>query len=82
LPDRVRSLVYLDAFVPEDGKSLVAHLPRFREAAPGSGPVPRRWLEGFRPLPASVFAVNAADAAWVDRQCTPHPLSSFEAPPA
>ena len=23
---------------------------------------------------------NAADAAWVDRQCTMHPLSSFEAP--
>jgi len=32
------------------------------------------------PIPASVFAVNAADAAWVDRQCTMHPLSSCEAP--
>jgi hypothetical protein len=48
LPDRVRSLVYLDAFVPEDGKSLVDHLP------------------------------DAADAAWVDRQCTMHLLSSLE----
>jgi pimeloyl-ACP methyl ester carboxylesterase len=27
LPDRVRSLVYLDAFVPEDGKSLLDYLP-------------------------------------------------------
>ena len=37
LPDRVRSLVYLDAFIPEDGKSLVDHLPdsgkRHREQA-------------------------------------------------
>ena len=32
------------------------------------------------PRPASFFAVNAADADWVDRQCTMHPLSSFEAP--
>ena len=31
------------------------------------------------PRPASFFAVNAADADWVDRQCTMHPLSSFEA---
>jgi hypothetical protein len=32
------------------------------------------------PRPASFFGVNAADADWVDRQCTMHPLSSFEAP--
>jgi hypothetical protein len=38
--------------------------------------------DGWRvpPRPASFLAVNAADAAWVDRQCTMHPLSSFEAP--
>jgi hypothetical protein len=38
--------------------------------------------DGWRvpPRPASAFAVNAADAAWVDRQCTMHPLSSLEAP--
>jgi pimeloyl-ACP methyl ester carboxylesterase len=79
LPDRVRALVYLDAFVPEDGKSVVDHLPdagkRYREQALAQG-------DGWKvpPPPASVFAVNAADAAWVDRQCTLHPLSSFEAP--
>jgi hypothetical protein len=30
--------------------------------------------DGWRvpPRPASFFAVNAADAAWVDRQCTMH----------
>jgi len=78
MPDRVRSLVYLDAFVPENGKSLLDHMPdhgeSFREAAKAHG-------EGWRmpPIPASVFAVNAADAAWVDRQCTMHPLSTFEA---
>jgi pimeloyl-ACP methyl ester carboxylesterase len=79
LPDRVRSLVYLDASIPEDGKSVADYLPdagkRHREEALAHG-------DGWKvpPLPASVFAVNAADAAWVDRQCTLHPLSSFEAP--
>jgi pimeloyl-ACP methyl ester carboxylesterase len=27
IPDRIRSMIYLDAFVPEDGKSLVDCLP-------------------------------------------------------
>jgi pimeloyl-ACP methyl ester carboxylesterase len=79
LPDRVRSLVYLDAFIPEDGKSLVDHLPdsgkRHREQALAQS---NGWK--VSPPPASVFAVNAADAAWLDRQCTMHPLSSLEDP--
>lgn len=79
MPERIRSLVYLDAFVPENGKALFDYLPdngkSFRELAEAHG-------DGWKvpPLPASVFAVNPLDAAWVDRQCTMHPLSSFEAP--
>jgi pimeloyl-ACP methyl ester carboxylesterase len=78
LPDRVRSLVYLDAFIPENGKSLTDYLPdcgkHFRELARIEG-------DGWKvpPIPASILAVNAMDAAWVDRQCTMHPLASFEA---
>jgi pimeloyl-ACP methyl ester carboxylesterase len=72
--DRIHSLVYLDAFVPDDG-----YLPdggkSDRELAAAHG-------DGWKvpPRPASFFAVNGADADWVDRQCTMHPLSSFEAP--
>ena len=79
MPDRIRSLVYLDAFVPENGKALFDYLPdsgeSMRQLAVAHG-------DGWKipPIPASVFAVNAADAAWVDRQCTMHPLSSCEAP--
>src|SRR5262249_36727276 len=68
----------LDAFVPEDGKSVLDSLPHtgkvMRELARAQGggsQVP--------PIPASVFAVNATDAAWVDRQCTMQPLSSLAA---
>ncbi|MEH2548852.1 pimeloyl-ACP methyl ester carboxylesterase [Bradyrhizobium sp. AZCC 2262] len=78
MPDCIRSLVYLDAFVPDEGKALLDYLPErgkmLRDLAASQG-------DGWRvpPIPASVFAVNQADAAWVDRQCTPHPLSTFEA---
>jgi pimeloyl-ACP methyl ester carboxylesterase len=79
MPDRIRSLVYLDAFVPENGKALFDYLPDNGESdrklavAHGDG-----WKTP--PRPASFFGVNAADADWVDRQCTMHPLSCFEAP--
>ena len=29
------------------------------------------------PRPAAVFNVNEKDRAWVDAQCTPHPLKCF-----
>lgn len=78
MSERICSLVYLDAFVPENGKALVDYLPDkgegFRELAMAHG-------DGWKvpPIPALEFAVNASDADWVDRQCTMHPLSSFEA---
>jgi pimeloyl-ACP methyl ester carboxylesterase len=79
MPDRIHSLVYLDAFVPDRGKALFDYLPdggkSDRELAAVHG-------DGWKvpPRPASFFAVNAADADWVDRQCTMHPLSTFETP--
>jgi pimeloyl-ACP methyl ester carboxylesterase len=79
MPDRIRSLVYLDAFVPENGKALFDYLPdhgkALRDLAVAHG-------DGWKvpPIPASVFAVNAADSAWVDRQCTMRPLASIETP--
>jgi pimeloyl-ACP methyl ester carboxylesterase len=79
MPDRIRSLVYLDAFVPDNGKALFDYLPDggkgFRDLAMADG-------DGWKvpPPPASFFAVNPLDADWVDRQCTMHPLSTFEEP--
>jgi pimeloyl-ACP methyl ester carboxylesterase len=77
MPDRIRSLVYLDAFVPDNGKALNDYVPdrgkTVRELAMARG-------DGWKipPVPASVLAVNAADSDWVDRQCTMQPLSTFE----
>jgi len=78
LPERIRALVYLDAFVLESGENLAQHVPvaqyaQMLEAAKAVG-------EGWKvsPIPAEVFNVNATDREWVDRQCTMHPLDTFE----
>ena len=75
---KIRSLVYLDAFVPENGKSLFDYLPaeqsaRMRTDAAQNG-------EGYKvtPIPATAFAVNAKDTAWVDAMCVKQPLATFE----
>lgn len=74
----IRALVYLDAFVLDDGQSLHDTLPAEHRqlqldlaAAVGDG-----WR--VPPIPAAVFNVNEADRAWVDAQCTPQPLASFQ----
>ena len=79
-PARVRSVVYLDAFIPKHGQSLFDILPDERreqqlDSAQEAG-------EGWRvpPIPAEIFNVNAVDRAWVDRQCTPQSLATFQQP--
>ncbi|NKB70023.1 MAG: alpha/beta fold hydrolase [Candidatus Latescibacteria bacterium] len=68
LPDRIRALVYLDAFVLEDGENVAQHVPGLN-----SGP---DWQ--MPPLPAESFNVNSSDVEWVNRQCTMHPLATFQ----
>ena len=80
--DRISALVYLDAIIPETGKSLfdvnrsaevVAALLKATVASGGQ----------FAPaLPAAAFGINPADVALVDRLSTPHPLASFCEPVA
>jgi pimeloyl-ACP methyl ester carboxylesterase len=65
IPDRIRSLVYLDAFIPEDGQSLIDI----------SGvPMPDKSVD--MPRSAALLGVNEKDRAWVDAKCTPHPNGS------
>src|SRR5579862_3596560 len=73
--DRIRALVYLDAFVPErDGDSISSLL-----AASGqSNALPGIQAEGWSisPIPAEAFNVNARDRAWVDSKCVKQPLAT------
>jgi len=76
IPELISSLVYLDAFLPEDGQSLfdiniAKNTQAFLANAGNIGglavPAP----------PAGFFNVNAKDAARVDALATPFPLGCF-----
>src|SRR5437763_8031613 len=76
IPEKIKALAYLDAFIPGDGQSLFdinipANTQRFLAQAGASGglsvPAP----------PATYFGVNAADAPIVDALATPFPLGCF-----
>lgn len=80
VPDRIGALVYLDAFVLDDSQCVHDTLPAAQrelqlELARSVG---NGWT--VPPIPAEVFNVNLADRAWVDRQCTMHPLATFQQP--
>jgi pimeloyl-ACP methyl ester carboxylesterase len=70
---RVAGLVYLDAFLPEDGKSVKDYAP-----------LPPTRADGWRvasPATAQQFGVtNVQDAAWVDNRLGDQPLKTFTDP--
>lgn len=78
IPDRIRALVYLDAFVLEDGECLFDLVPP--EQVQGTRQQVEASGDGWKvaPIPAEVFKVNPSDTAWVNAQCTPQPLATFE----
>ena len=73
--DTIGSIVFLDAFVPENGDSmadLTSQLVRDSLKAAterGDVSVPAR--------PAAAFLVNEKDQAWVDSLCGPQPIAAF-----
>jgi pimeloyl-ACP methyl ester carboxylesterase len=76
IPDRITKLVYLDAFVPQDGQSLLdllgpeaAKSVRERVLA-GDG-----WRAPPNPTPPDT---SAADAAWINERRMPQPVKCFE----
>ena len=78
VPERIRSLVYLDAFVPRDGQSTVdqmspAATSLVREGARTAG-------DGWRipPFSAARFGDAPENHEWVDRQSVPQPLATLE----
>ena len=78
IPEKIRTLVYLDAFVPEDGKCEFDYLPIERVEAMRQDATSHS--KGIAPIPAEVLQVNAKDVAWVNKMCTRHPIKTFEEP--
>jgi pimeloyl-ACP methyl ester carboxylesterase len=74
LPDRIKSLVYLDAFVPKNGEALVNFLP-------ADAPPPQVVNEYcLAPLPGAFFGASPEVAALVDASTTPMPIACFTQP--
>lgn len=71
----IASFVMLDAFMPEDGQSVIDIWP-----APMRDGLLAAQREGATTVPpraAELFKVNEKDRAWVDAQCTPQPIKCF-----
>lgn len=78
VPDRIRKLVYLDAFVPTDGQTLIDLLP------PGTAERMRagaKTIDGWR-VPANPIPPDTAanDVQWIQSLRMPHPIKTFETP--
>jgi pimeloyl-ACP methyl ester carboxylesterase len=75
MPGAIASMVFVDAFVPENGDTV----------ATSASPATRRLIDEavqksetmLPPIPAAFFQVNEKDRAWVDALCTPQPLATF-----
>ena len=75
-PDKIRSLVYLDAIVPKDGERLFDHLsPEFQ-----AGVIAGAEAQGqgyLVPIPSMDFlAIGPEHADWMKRRLTPQPLKT------
>ena len=76
--DRVSSIVWLDAFKPENGESFISLIPEARRA-PILAAV-EKGEPGLKGPKAEVFLVNENDRAWFDSKATPHPAGTFTPP--
>ena len=71
----ISSIVFLDAFMPDNGDAMTdltgpAVIEAIRTAQ-------QKGALGVPPRPAAAFGVNEKDRAWVDSLTGPHPLDCF-----
>lgn len=69
------SIVYLDAFLPQNGESV--HDLTSSAVRDIAQAAQRRGELTMPPRPAEAFGVNPADRAWVDRLCVGQPIGTF-----
>jgi len=77
-PSKIRRLVYLDAFLPENGKAQIDYIPAHRAA-----PMRKEGEETgmVNPLPLSLFGVTKSeDVAWASRHIVKQPYQTMAQP--
>jgi thioesterase domain-containing protein len=67
----IASIVFLDAFLPENNQSVADIAPQLVRTA-----VEKHDLT-VAPPPAEFFGVNEKDRTWVDTMSTPHPIATI-----
>jgi pimeloyl-ACP methyl ester carboxylesterase len=80
VPALIRSIVFLDAFVPENGdtiQKLTASVPAVQDAIRAAS---QRGDLGVSPRSAEAWGVNEADRQWVDDFCVQQPIGTFVSP--
>lgn len=75
IPDKISSIIFLDAFLPEDGDSLLEKSsPAFKAAIEAA--IARKDIS-FKAPPAAAFGVAEKDQAWVNSKTTPQPIGTY-----
>jgi pimeloyl-ACP methyl ester carboxylesterase len=67
----ISSIVFLDAFLPENNQALADIAPQLVRTAAEKHDL------AVAPPPAEFFGVNEKDRSWVDTMSTPHPTATF-----
>lgn len=75
---QIASIVFLDAFVPENGATIMS-MSRQGLRDNVNAAIKRGDL-GIPPASAAYFNVNEKDRAFVDRKCTPQPIGTYGDP--
>jgi len=76
ISESISSLVYLDAWFPQSGDSIMTLSPEMyqlmyiKDAGKHGG-------IACSPIPAAILHVNDQDRAWVDTMATPHPFATM-----
>lgn len=78
-PERLKRLVYLDAYVPEDGQSEVDLWPAAWQDALQPDEAAGSGLR--EPLPPATLGITDPEMAdWMEARMTPHPLATYTEP--
>ena len=79
IADKIAAIVYLDAYVPCDGDSVMSLLSKERQAQILRDAQLHDNVAAAPPAPER-YGVNRHDIEWVRSKLTPHPLRAFQQP--
>ena len=71
---KIASIVYLDAFLPNNGDNVAGTSERVTSVVAAAK---EKGLTALPPTPARMFKIDEKNQAWIDSLCTPQPILTF-----